>query len=90
MVFRGGPRTAATSTMERFVIIVNGFQSLTIITKSSILEVAAVLDPALVFTWVLSKCLKIKISLRTVAIKNEIRIPKLELNDVLLKSKTCY
>ena len=90
MVFRGGPRTAATSKIERFVVIVNGFQSLTIITKSSILEVAAVLDPALVFTWVLSKCLEIKISLRTVAIKNEIRIPKLELNDVLLKSKTCY
>ena len=27
--------------MERFVIIVNGFQSLTIITKRSILDVAA-------------------------------------------------
>ena len=33
--------------MERFVIIVNGFQSLTIITKHSILDVAAVLDPPL-------------------------------------------
>ena len=45
--FRGGSRTAATSKMERFVIIVNGFQPLTIITKCSILDVAAVLDPPL-------------------------------------------
>ena len=41
---RGGSRTAATSKMERFVIIVNGFQPLTIITKPSILDAAAVLD----------------------------------------------
>ena len=33
--------------MEHFVIIVNGFQPLTNITKSSILDVAAVLDPPL-------------------------------------------
>ena len=33
--------------MELFEIIVNGFQPLTIITKSSILDVAAVLDPPL-------------------------------------------
>ena len=39
--------TAATSKMERFVIIVNGFQLLTIITKRSVLDVAAVLDPPL-------------------------------------------
>ena len=44
---RSGSRTAATSKMEHFVIIVNGFQPLTIITKSSILHVAAVLDPPL-------------------------------------------
>ena len=51
---RGGSRTAAiskmeraASKMERFVIIVNGFQPLTIITKHSILDVAAVLDPPL-------------------------------------------
>ena len=44
---KGASRTAATSKMERFVIIVNGFQPLTIITKSSILDVAAVLDPPL-------------------------------------------
>ena len=44
---RGGSRAAATSKMERFVIIVNGFQPLTIITKRSILDVAAVLDPPL-------------------------------------------
>ena len=31
--------------MECFVIIVNGFQPLTIVTKRSILGVAAVLDP---------------------------------------------
>ena len=33
--------------MECFVIIVNGFQPLTIITKRSILDVAAALDPPL-------------------------------------------
>ena len=42
-------RTTATSKMENFVIIVNNFQRLTIITKSSILDVAAVLDPPLVY-----------------------------------------
>ena len=36
--------TAATSKMEHFVIIVNGFQPLTIIAKQSILDDAAVLD----------------------------------------------
>ena len=49
-IFRGGSRNAATSKMERFVIIVNGFQPLTIITKHSILDVSAVLDPPLLFT----------------------------------------
>ena len=40
----GGSRTAATSKMERFVVIVNGWKPLTIITKCSILDVAAALD----------------------------------------------
>ena len=47
-VNRGGSRTAATPKMERFVIIVNGWKPLTIITKHSILDGAAVLDPPLV------------------------------------------
>ena len=47
-VNRGGSRAAATPKMECFVIIVNGFQPLTIITKHSILDVAAALDPPLV------------------------------------------
>ena len=47
-ISRGGSRAAATSKMECFVIIVNGFQSLTIITRRSILDVAAVLDPPLI------------------------------------------
>ena len=42
-----GSRTAATSKMELFVIIVNGFQPLSIITKSSISDIATVLDPPL-------------------------------------------
>ena len=46
--YRGECRAAATSKMERFVIIVNGFQPLTIITKHSILAVAQALGPALV------------------------------------------
>ena len=44
---RCGCRTAATSKVELFVILVNGFQPLTIITKSSALEVPAVLDSPL-------------------------------------------
>ena len=57
ILIRGGSRAAATSKMEHFVKIVNGFQPLTIITKRfqpltiitkrSILDVAAVLDPPL-------------------------------------------
>ena len=47
-VTRGGSRAAATSKMECFVIIVNGWKSLTIIAKHSILDVAAVLDPPLI------------------------------------------
>ena len=46
-MLRGGSRTAATSQMEHFVIIVNGWKPLTIITKSSTLDAAAVLDPPL-------------------------------------------
>ena len=44
---RGGSRTATAHKMELFVVIVNGFQPLTIIAKCSILDVAAVLDPPL-------------------------------------------
>ena len=44
---RGGSRAAATSKMECFVIIVNSWKPLTIITKHFILDVAAVLDPPL-------------------------------------------
>ena len=40
----GGSRTAAASKMGCFVIIVNGWKPLTIITKRFILDVAAVLD----------------------------------------------
>ena len=47
-IFRGGSTAAATSKMERFVIIVNGFQPLTIIAKPSILDVVAALDPPLI------------------------------------------
>ena len=47
-ISRDGSRAAATSKMECFVIIVNGFQPLTIITKHSILDVAAALDPPLI------------------------------------------
>ena len=43
---RGRSRAAATSKMEYFVIIVDGFQPLTIITERFILEIAAALDPS--------------------------------------------
>ena len=44
---RGRSRAATTSKIECFVTIVNGFQLLIIITKHSILNVAAALDPPL-------------------------------------------
>ena len=44
---RDGSKAAARSKMEQFVIIVNGWKPLTIITKRSILDVAAALDPPL-------------------------------------------
>ena len=49
-VFRGGSRTSATSKVELFVTIVNGIQSLIIITKTSTLDIAAVQDwPLILF-----------------------------------------
>ena len=47
-IVRKGFRTAAASKMELFVIIVNGWKPLTIITKSSVLNVAAVLNTPLI------------------------------------------
>ena len=47
MSIRGRSRAVAISKTEHFVIIVNGFQPLTIVTKGSILDVAAALDPPL-------------------------------------------
>ena len=55
--YRGGSWSAATSKMEHFLIIVNGWKPLTIITKRSILDVAAVLDPPLVRSFSLTKML---------------------------------
>ena len=52
-MFRGGYRAAATSKMELFVIIFNGFQPLTIITKRSILDVPVALDPPLMLLYIL-------------------------------------
>ena len=54
-IHRSGSRTAATSKMERFVIIVNGWKPLANITMRSILDVAAVLDPTLIHLCVDSK-----------------------------------
>ena len=47
METRGGSRAPATSKVELFVIIVNSWKPLTVITKGSTLDVAAVLDPPL-------------------------------------------
>ena len=49
---RGGSRAIATSRTERFVIIVNGFQPLTMITKRSILDGATILDPPLMRSFI--------------------------------------
>ena len=47
-ITRARSRTAATSKIEHFVIIVNGWKRLTIITKHFILDVATVLVPRLI------------------------------------------
>ena len=47
-MIKGGSKTAATSKKELLVIIVSGFQPLTMITECSILDVAAVRDPPLI------------------------------------------
>ena len=46
---RGGSRADATSKMEHLVTIVNGCKPLFVITKRSILDVAAVLDPPVTY-----------------------------------------
>ena len=48
VICRDGSMTAAKSKMESFVITVNGYKPLTVITKLSILDVAAVLDPPMI------------------------------------------
>ena len=47
-IVRGGSRTSATSKVELFLIIVNGWKPLTIISKTSTLDVAEDLDPPLI------------------------------------------
>ena len=47
-IYRGESRAAATSKMDHFVIIANSWKPLTIITKRSILDVAAALDSPLI------------------------------------------
>ena len=46
-VFSGGSRAAAISKMEHFVITVNGWKTLTIVTNCFIWDVAAAVDPPL-------------------------------------------
>ena len=48
MISRGESRVAAISKMEHFMTIVNGWKPLTVITKHSILDVTAALDPPLI------------------------------------------
>ena len=49
-MFRGICRAPATSKMELFVTLFKGFQSLTNVTKSYILDVVGVLDPSLLLS----------------------------------------
>ena len=59
---RGGSRTATTSKMEGFVIIVNGQKPLTIITKRSSLDFVTVLDPSLVYNRISQDCTMAQVS----------------------------
>ena len=47
---RGASKTAATSLMRLFLVIVNELQPLTIVAKSSFSDIAAVLDLSLSIT----------------------------------------
>ena len=72
---RDESRTPATSKVGLFVIIGNGWEPLTIITKSSTSDVTAVLDPPLMNIWTLSrtsisKCLKKYILLHEAEVEN--------------------
>ena len=80
IMYRGGSKAATTSKMERFVIIVNGFQPLTIITKRSMLDVAVVLDPSLV-----SICKRV--SLNTVTFQ---RLPENQSKSLPIREYICY
>ena len=78
IIDRGRSRTAGTSKMELFVIIVTGWKPLTIVKKSSILNVAAVLDPPLIDTWYGSKLHKRqKVSIVLLSFSIVIRIGKI-------------
>ena len=74
---RGGSRAAATSKMEPFVIIVNGFQPLTIIAKRSILNVAAALDPLLLYNGMYIKTFMFLLSCFFIPILSSPKITKL-------------
>ena len=74
IIYRGGSRTAATSKMEQFVIIVNGWKPLTIILKHSILDVAAFLDPSLLITFSRTTFALIQIRRLSYCVKS-VRIP---------------
>ena len=55
---KGGSRATTTSKMERFVIIVNDWKPLNIITMHSILDVAAALDSPQMSHLLSRKCLR--------------------------------
>ena len=74
MVTRGGSRVASSSKMECFVIINNGFKPLTIITKRSILDVAAVLDPPLVTKLITATITTVKTKLKMEIMKMILRL----------------
>ena len=83
MIFRGGSRAAATSKMEHFVIMVNGWKPLTIITKSSILDVAAVLDPPLVLNFSESNIPQKYYTILSIALEYKIAKERLLLSDII-------
>ena len=62
MGYRDGSRTAAESKMECFVIIVNSFQPVTIITKDSILDVVLKLESVQINKSIAPKFIIVKVS----------------------------
>ena len=61
LILEGVSRSPATSVMELFSILVNNFLLITDVARTSILDVAGVLDPHLLFKVLFSRAMFLKV-----------------------------